>query len=141
MGLGLVCAVSLARALAAVAAMAAMLATAATALLPTPLMSAAVVLPIAGVALAILPPAALALAVSRLAHIGSPATVRGIEIGAAIAVIIAALRVPARTEPAAIGAFALMAAMLRPELLLRRHDDAIVMLGVLEVALGADHVA
>jgi hypothetical protein len=140
MGLGLVCAVSVARALAAVAAMAAMFATA-TPLLPTPLMSATVVLPIAGVALAILPPAALALAVSRLAHIGSAATIRGIEIGAAIAVIIAALRVPARTEPAAIGAFALMAAMLRPELLLRRHDDAIVMLGVLEVALGADHVA
>jgi hypothetical protein len=141
MGLGLVCAVGVAGALAAVAPMAAMLATAATPLLPTALMSAAVVLPIAGVALAILSPAALALAVSRLAHIGSPATVRGIEIGAAIAVIIAALRVPARTEPAAIGAFALMAAMLRPELLLRRHDDAIVMLGVLEVALGADHVA
>jgi hypothetical protein len=140
MGLGLVCAVSVARALAAVAAMAAMLATA-TPLLPTPLMSAPVVLPIAGVALAILPPAALALAVSRLAHIGSAATIRGIEIGAAIAVIIAAFRVPARTEPAAIGAFALMAAMLRPELLLRRHDDAIVVLGVLEVALGADHVA
>jgi hypothetical protein len=141
MGLGLVCAVGVAGALAAVAPMAAMLATAATPLLPTALMSAAVVLPIAGVALAILSPAALALAVSRLAHIGSPATVRGIEIGAAIAVIIAALRVPARTEPAAIGAFALMAAMLRPELLLRRHDDAIVVLGVLEVALGADHVA
>ena len=34
-----------------------------------------------------------------------------------------------------------MAAMLRPQLRLRRHDDAVVMLGVLEIALRRDHVA
>ena len=40
-----------------------------------------------------------------------------------------------------MGPVALMLAGLAAELGLRRHDDAIVMLGVLEIALGRDHVA
>ena len=42
---------------------------------------------------------------------------------------------------AAIAAFAGLAAMLRTKLRLRRHDDAVVMLGVLEIALRRDQVA
>jgi len=41
----------------------------------------------------------------------------------------------------AISTFAWLAAMLRAELRLRRHDDAVVVLGVLEIALRRDHVA
>src|SRR5262249_36313667 len=42
---------------------------------------------------------------------------------------------------AAIRTLALVLAMLRPHLRLRRHNDAIVMLGVLQIAFGGDHVA
>ena len=56
------------------------------------------------------------------------------------AILIGGIGVPAWPEPA-ISPFAGMVAMLRAELRLRGHDDAVVVLGVLEKALRRDHVA
>jgi hypothetical protein len=46
----------------------------------------------------------------------------------------------ARTEAGAVGGVSRLPA-LRAELLLRRHDDAVVMLGVLKITLRADEIA
>jgi len=59
----------------------------------------------------------------------------------ALVVAFVSFGVPARLAIAAVRPLALMAAMLRPHLRLRGHDDAIVVLGVLEIALRRDHVA
>jgi hypothetical protein len=87
------------------------------------------VLPAAGLAAARL--TATSLAATRLVH-------AAFERFVAAVVIVAAPALAA--EPAAIRTFALVA-MLGPELLLRRHDDAVVVLGVLEIALRRDNVA
>jgi hypothetical protein len=141
MRLGLVGAVGVARALAPIPAVAAPLASATAALLPAALvsMSAAVVLPVAAMALAVLPATALTLAVLGAAGTNVAAAAIGtVEVRAAI--IVGAFRVPLRPEPASVGAIALVAVM-RAELRLCRLDDAIVVLGVLEIALGCDEIA
>ena len=109
---------------------------------PIVIATAAVVLPVAGMTLAVLPAAALALpvmsaAVARLTNVAT-AAIGTIEVRSAI--ILRAVGVPAWPE-SAISPFAWLAAMLRAELRLRRHDDAVVVLGVLEIALRRDHVA
>ena len=59
-----------------------------------------------------------------------------------IAIILGAFRVPARLLPeTAIRPFALMLAVLRSHLRLGRHDDAVIVLGVLEIAFRRDNVA
>src|SRR5262245_56987771 len=66
------------------------------------------------------------------AHAGGAFHV-GVVVGRAVGA-------PAWPEPA-IATFAWLVAMLRAELRLRRHDDAVVVLGVLEIALRRDHNA
>jgi len=112
-------------------------ALAAIATLTAPVASAGVVLAVAGMALAVLS------AATTLAHV---TTAAGADFPAAafveISVVIGAFRVPARVAiGATIRAVALVLAGLAAELCLRGHDDAIIMLGVLEIALGRDHVA
>ena len=100
------------------------------------------VLPVASVTLAVLPAAALALPVMPAA-VACLANVAAAAIGTIVvrsAVVLGAVGVPA-WPVSAISAFAGLAAMLRAELRLRRHDDAVVVLGVLEIALRRDHVA
>src|SRR6185312_10153617 len=94
--------------------------------------TAAVVLPVASVTLAVMPAAVACLANVAAAAIGT--------IVVRSAVVLGAVGVPAWPE-SAISAFAWLAAMLRAELRLRRHDDAVVVLGVLEIAFRRDHVA
>jgi len=126
---------------------------------PMLLASAGVMLPIAGVTLAVLPAAALALApllrVTALLMLAAllltalilATLLRGL-LGATAEIIVVAiafaaafvLAFPARSEPGAVGGLSGLSA-LRPELLLRRHDDAGVMLGVLEIALRGDEIA
>src|SRR4029453_4779371 len=72
--------------------------------------------------------------IAALAHLSA-------LLGALVVAFVAAFGVPALLAIAAGRPLALMAAMLRPHLRLRGHDDAIVVLGVLEIALRRDHVA
>src|SRR3974377_1965596 len=74
-------------------------------------------------------------ATSHLLHTAHPSP--SFHVGA---ILIGGIGVPAWPE-SAISPFAGMVAMLRAELRLRSHDDAVVMLGVLEKALRRDHVA
>ena len=109
------------------------------------LASAAVMLPVAGMALAVLPAASLALAaLLRFAALmlgtlmlGPAAEIIVVVLAFATAFVIA---FPARSESGAVGGVAGLPA-LSAELLLRRHDDAIVMLGVLKITLRADEIA
>ena len=102
----------------------------------------------------VVPAHVVAAATARLvaaatAHIVAAATAhvvaaaRGLatlEVGAAI-ILVGEIGVPMRpVASAAIGAFARLVA-LGAELRLRRHDDAAIMLGVLEIALGRDQIA
>src|SRR5262245_31713559 len=85
--------------------------------------------------------AAAALAeVATLAHLPA-AHLAAAGLGALVVAFVSAFGVPALLAIATIRPLALMAAMLRAHLRLRSHDDAIVMLGVLEIALRRDHVA
>src|SRR5207342_2466235 len=99
---------------------------------PIVIATAAVVLPVAGMTLAVMPAA-----VARLTNVAA-AAIGTIEVRSAI--ILGAVGVPAWPE-SAISPFAWLAAMLRAELRLRRHDDAVVVFGMLEIALRRDHVA
>jgi len=109
------------------------------------LASAAVMLPVAGMALAVLPAASLALAaLLRFAALmlgtlmlGPAAEIIVVALAFATAFVIA---FPARSESGAVGGVAGLPA-LSAELLLRRHDDADVMLGVLKITLRADEIA
>src|SRR5581483_3143771 len=58
-----------------------------------------------------------------------------------LALVSGTIGVPARLPEAAVLTFALVGALLRAELGLRRHDDAVVVLGMLKVALRGDGVA
>ena len=131
--------IGVARAFAPIPPMPAPLVTAAP-LLAAPLVSAtAVVLPVAAMALAVLPAASLTLAVLAAAGTNVAAAAIGtIEVRPAI--VVGAFRVPLRAKPTAVRAFTRLAAM-STELRLRRHDDAIVMFGVLKIALGRHQVA
>lgn len=115
--------------------------------------SAGVMLPIARMALAILPAGALALsALLRLATLIRLTTLiltalllatlilRPAAKIIALAIVAAIfIAFSARTEADAVGGVSGLPA-LRTELLLRRHDDAIVMLGVLKITLRADQI-
>src|SRR5262245_60519163 len=78
--------------------------------------------------------------IAALAEIATLAHLVAAGLGALVVAFVSAF-VPARLAIAAVGPLALMAAMLRAHLRLRGHDDAIVVLGVLEIALGRNHVA
>src|SRR5689334_1923356 len=112
-------------------------------LAPVVAASAAVMLAIALVALAVLPATAAAAEISAAGpDISAAASADIAALGLKLAaLVVGAFRIPARVTVAAIRAFALLATMLRPKLRLRRHDDAIVMLGMLKVALGRHQVA
>ena len=103
--------------------------------MPAPVASAAVVLPVADMALAVVPTAT---GVASAA--GASADVTATALTDIVLIAFVAILVPARPV-AAIAAFAGLAAMLRTELRLGRHDDAVIVLGVLEIALGRDQVA
>jgi hypothetical protein len=95
-------------------------------------------LAVAGMALAILPAAAANIATARAgADISATAGLGDIIVAALV------VRVPARVTvgAAAVRALALVSVGLPAELRLRRHDDAVIVLGVLEIALGRDQVA
>jgi hypothetical protein len=121
--------------------------------------SAWVVLPVAGMALAVLPAGTLALApllrlsaLVRLTTLVALIRFTALLVAAlllrpaaeiiALAIAFAAFVVAfeARTEAGAVGGVSRLPA-LRAELLLRRHDDAVVMLGVLKITLRADEIA
>jgi hypothetical protein len=116
------------------------LVTAAPLLAASLVSAAAVVLPVAAMALAVLPAASLTLAVLPAAagtNVAA-AAVGTIEVRAAI--VVGAFRVPLRAKPTAVRTFARVA-VLGTELRVCRHDDAVVMLGVLKIALGRHQVA
>jgi hypothetical protein len=126
---------------------------------PSMLASARVMLPVASMTLAVLPAASLALAallrltpLIRLTTLVALIRFTALLLAAlilrpaaeiiALAIAFAALIVAfeARAEAGAVGGVARLPAM-RAELLLRRHDDAVVMLGVLKITLRADEIA
>src|SRR5262245_50739283 len=88
---------------------------------------------------AIVAPAAALAEIAALAHLPAAHLVAA-ALGALVVAFVAAF-IPALLAIAAVRPLALMAAMLRPHLRLRGHDDAIVVLGVLEIALRRNHVA
>src|SRR5262245_30318230 len=71
--------------------------------------------------------------IAALAHLPA-AHLAAAGLGALVVAFVSAF-VPALLAIAAVRPLALMAAMLRPHLRLRGHDDPIVVLGVLEIAL------
>ena len=122
----------------------------------TRLASAGVMLPIARMALTVLPAGSLALAallrlaalvrltalvlatLLRFTALILRPTAEIIALAIAFAAFVVAFE--ARTEAGAVGGVSGLSA-LRTELLLRRHDDAVIVLGVLEIALRADEIA
>lgn len=121
--------------------------------------SAGVMLPVAAMALAVLPAGGLALttllrlaALVRLTTLVALIRFTALLVAAlilrptaeiiALAIAFAAFVVAfeARTEARTVGGVSRLPA-LRAELLLRRHDDAVVMLSVLKITLRADEIA
>jgi hypothetical protein len=118
--------------------------TAATLMIAT----AAVMLPIASMTLAVLPAASLVLAALLFAPVTlapiAPAklvtaAIASLALGAAVIELVA-VDIPVRPEPAAIGALARLAPR-GTELRLCRHDDAVIVLGMLQIALPCDQIA
>ena len=109
----------------------------AIAAMAVPVAAAGMVLAVAGMTLAVLTPAPLANMVAATFGADLAAAVVDIVVDAFV------VGVPARVAilAADIGAFARLRVGLPAELVLRRHDDAVIVLGVLEIALRRDHVA
>ena len=126
------------------------------------LASAAMMLPVAGMALAVLPASSLALAtllrlatLIRLTALVLATLLRFTALLLAALILRAAAEIiafalafaaalflafEARTEAGTVGGVSGLSA-LSAELLLRRHDDAVVMLGVLKITLRPDEIA